>query len=123
LDSRNALLTAGAVGLLGACSIPVAAVLIAITIIGLPIAVITFVMWGLGLYLAKIVVAAFLGRTLFPSQDTSAAIALLSGLVLILVTINVPFIGTPVNILLTLLGFGTLLLTIYRRYSKQRISA
>jgi cytoskeletal protein CcmA (bactofilin family) len=113
LNSRNALLMAGIVGFLVAVAIPVAAIFVGITIIGLPLALVSFGVWMLGLYLAKIVVAAFIGRALLPSEQSSLGIVLLAGLVLVLIAVNLPYVGGLVNLILTLIGFGALLIAAY----------
>src|SRR5262249_14612946 len=100
---------------------PVAAVIIGITLIGLPIALISVAVWALGLYLAKIVLAAFVGRALFPSQGTSIALALIAGLLPILIVVNLPYVGGIANLILSCLGFGALLLAIYQ--SSRRTAA
>ena len=86
-----------------------------LTLIGLPLALVLLVLWCLGLYLAKIVLAAFLGRSILSAPDTPVALALLAGLVLILLSINLPYVGGLVNIILTLVGLGAILLVAYRR--------
>jgi cytoskeletal protein CcmA (bactofilin family) len=115
LQDRLGLLKAGGIGFLAAVATPVAAVLIALTLIGLPIGLALIALWILGLYLAKIVMAVFLGRALLSDSSTPLALALLLGLVLIIVVINLPYIGGLVNFLLTLIGLGTILLVLYQR--------
>ncbi len=122
LDSARALLTAAGIGFLAACATPIAAIIICVTLIGLPIGLTTLALWILGLYLAKIVLAGFLGRALLGGQGEqrpSPALALLAGLVLVLIAVNLPFVGGIINFLLTLLGLGALIMTVYRRQSPQ----
>jgi anti-sigma factor RsiW len=114
LNTRNGLLTAGATGFIAAIVTPVAAVIIGITLIGLPIALISVALWALGLYLAKIVLAVFVGRALLPGEGTSVALALVAGLLPILIVVDLPYVGGIANLILTCLGFGALLLAIYR---------
>ena len=57
LSTGRVLFTLGGIGFLAAVATPVAALILAITLIGIPIALVTLVLWLLGLYLAKIVVA------------------------------------------------------------------
>ena len=122
LDSARALLTAAGIGFLAACATPIAAIIICVTLIGLPIGLTTLALWLLGLYIAKIVLAGFLGRALLGAQGEqrpAPALALLAGLVLVLIAVNLPFVGGIINFLLTLLGLGALIMTVYRRQSPQ----
>lgn len=117
LDSARTLLVAAGIGFLGIVATPVVAIIIACTIIGLPIGLVTLALWGVGLYLAKIVLAGFLGRSLLAGQgeqQPAPALMLLIGLVLVLVAVNLPYVGALVNILLTMFGFGALLLMVYQ---------
>ena len=114
LDNRAALLTAGAIGFVAAVATPVAAIFIGITLIGLPLALVSIALWLLGLYLAKIVVAVFVGRALLGGESASVGMALLTGLVLVFIAVNLPYVGGLVNVLLDLLGFGAFLVAVYQ---------
>ncbi len=117
LDNGVELVRAAGIGFLSAVTTPIAAILAAITLIGLPLGLATLAVWGLGLYLAKIVVAVFLGRTLLREDvqtGSSLAVVLFLGLVIVDVAVNLPYVGAVINVLLTLIGLGMLLLTYYR---------
>lgn len=116
LDNRSALLKTGALGFVAAITVPVAAIVAALTIVGIPIALFTIIIWAFGLYLAKVVLGVFFGRALLSGSDTSVPVALLVGLILITIAIDLPYVGTLINIILTLLGFGALLFAGYRRF-------
>jgi predicted anti-sigma-YlaC factor YlaD len=116
LDTGNALLIATGLGFLGVIVPPIAAIISSITLIGLPLGLITLVAWVVAGYLAKIIIAVFLGRSLLAGRDAQAPplpVMLLAGLVPIFVAINLPFVGGLINFLLVLLGLGALLKTIY----------
>ena len=98
--------TAG-IGFLTVVSIPVAAVLVGFTLIGLPVSFFAFAAWLLGIYLAKILVAAILGSMILGDSD-SLPKTLLAGLAAVLVAVNLPFIGGIINVLLTIVGLGLL---------------
>jgi len=109
-------LKSGGIGFLLVFATPIAALCVAITLIGMPVAFVGFVTWLLGLYLAKIVVANFIGRTLLTSQGDgmgSVALALLVGRVLTFVAINLPYVGGLVHFVLVLVGFGALAMNVY----------
>lgn len=117
LESSRALLTAAGVGFLALVATPIAAVLTLITLIGLPLGLITLAAWAVAGYLAKIVIAGFLGRSLLASQGDSTpttALVLLAGLAPIFVAINLPYVGALINFLLVLPGLGALVITTYQ---------
>lgn len=117
LASARALVTAGGIGLVTVIAAPVAALVLGITLIGLPIALTGAGLLLVGLYLAKIVIAQFVGQSLLRGQGgrvLTIAPQLLTGLVLTCVAVNLPFIGGVLNVLLILLGLGALVLTLYR---------
>ena len=109
-------LKAGGIGFIALVTIPVAFIILAVTIIGLPIALLSLALWGAGIYLSKIVVAEFLGRSIL---KTRSAISLLAGLILVVVAVNLPWIGGLINFLLILLGLGALAVSIYRTRSQE----
>lgn len=103
----DGLKTAG-IGLIAVISLPLVAAVIAITLIGLPFSFVTLVSWVAFLYLAKVVMGLFIGRTLLASTKyrSSDIVTLLVGLLVILVIVNIPAIGGIVSFLLTVLGVG-----------------
>jgi len=105
-------LKAGGVGFVALVATPIAVVITAITVIGLPIALSSLVLWLAALYLGKIVLAEFIGRSLFKNNG---AAPLFGGLVVVIVAVNIPFLGGLINFLLLLLGMGALAVTLYKR--------
>jgi anti-sigma factor RsiW/cytoskeletal protein CcmA (bactofilin family) len=109
LDTGGAVLTAAGVGVVAVCATPVLALVAGVTIIGLPLAVFAVLLWIVLLYLAKVLLALCLGRMVLGStQPAGAGIAasLLVGLTLVLVAVNLPYVGYLLNIFLTITGFG-----------------
>jgi len=102
----DALKTAG-FGLLALIGVPIFAVLLAVTVVGIPLSVIVLAGWGLTIYLAKIIVGAVVGRMML-SEETSLPVILLAGLAAVIVMINIPFIGGVISVALTLVGLGLL---------------
>ena len=94
-------------GLVTLVSVPIIAVLVAFTIVGLPLTFIAIAAWLLGLYLAKIVVGAVVGRMVL-SDSNSLPWILLAGLAIVIVAVNLPFIGGVISFLLTIFGLGLL---------------
>ncbi len=109
LDTGGALLRTAGVGFLILIATPVAAILAGITLIGLPIALVVLALWLLGLYVAKIFVAAAIGLVIMRppnGQTRQFALALLAGLAVVFVTINISYIGGVIHFLVILLGLG-----------------
>jgi len=110
------ILKSGGVGFLLIFATPIAALIIAITLIGLPVAFVLFMTWFVGLYLAKIVLANFIGRTLLSGsvdRMSSVALGLLVGLVITFIAINLPYVGGMIHFVLVLIGFGALAMNVY----------
>ena len=75
---------------------------------GIPLGILAVILWLLGLYFAKIVVAQLIGRKLFASAHgvPHYAATLLAGLVIVFIAINLPWVGWLIGIAITLLGLG-----------------
>lgn len=126
LETAGRVLLTMGVGFLALVALPIAAIIAAITLIGLPIGLLGLVTWLAGLYLAKIFVAAFLGQALMrppAGQMASFALALLVGLVIVLVAINIPYVGRWIHFLAILLGFGVGAIQAYRGWGRAKIAA
>ena len=122
LGDGRALLSAGGLGFVVAVATPLVAVVTGITLVGLPLALTAVAAWLLGLYLAKIVVAQFIGHMVVASgsiKTGGAVVQLAIGLIVVFLAISLPYIGAVVNILLTLLGFGALLMRAYKSWLGQ----
>ena len=103
-------LKAGGVGFLTLVAVPVAAIIVAVTVIGLPIAIVSVVLYLIACYFAKIIVAEFVGRSV---MQASGVVSLLAGIFLVVVSVNLPWIGSLINFVLILLGLGAIALTVY----------
>jgi cytoskeletal protein CcmA (bactofilin family) len=108
LPNAMAVLREGGIGLVTAVTAPVAALLACITIIGLPLGILAFTLGAIALYFSKTVLAQLIGRLLFesPAGPPHYAATLLAGLVIVVVAINLPFVGGILNVVLTLVGLG-----------------
>ncbi len=104
---KESITTAG-LGFLVLITVPIAAIIIAITVVGLPLSFITIMAWLTAWYLAKIVIAHLVGRSVLASRsdDPGLASALFVGLIIVTVAINLPFLGGVINLLATILGLG-----------------
>lgn len=109
--------TTGGIGILTLLGVPVALVLIAVTVIGIPLAILGTLLflgflWAGGVY-GRYVAGVWL-LTLAEHEGRWAA--LLLGLVVVGVIARVPIIGEVVNLLVFLLGVGALARTLVGTY-------
>lgn len=126
-QSGGELLKSVGVGFLILVAVPVGAVLVGITLVGLPIGLMGLAAWLTALYLAKILVAAYVGQQLLARPASAApsvvALPLLVGLVLVLVAINLPFVGKLVHLLTLLLGLGLVYSQVRRLWTAPPLAA
>jgi Putative zinc-finger len=97
--------------------VPVAMVVIGITLVGLPISLMLLAVYLTGIYLAKIWVGAYLGRILLrPSGATKRdwVLGLLVGLLILSVIGFVPYLGGLVRLGVVCLGLGAFATQLYR---------
>ncbi len=110
-----------AIGLLALVATPIIAIIVAVTIIGIPVALVSLLLWLAGLYLAKVVLAQFIGTRLVEASGGTRhfAVAFAAGLALVILLVNLPFIGGLLNALLTICGLGMLVLFLWRAVPQQ----
>jgi cytoskeletal protein CcmA (bactofilin family) len=99
-----------AAGFITLAVLPIAAILIAFTIIGLPLSILTLFYYLTLLYMGKIFVGLFVGEKLFglTGKTVRPAWALTTGLLTILLLGLVPYLGYIVRLLYILFGIGTI---------------
>ena len=122
IDRASEALLAGGVGLVTLVATPIIAVLIALTVIGLPIGIFGLLLWMVGVYIAKVAVAQFVSARIVGVTDKPRhyALTLALGLALVIVVVNLPFVGGLFNFVLTVLGLGVLVLVVWRFYGRDR---
>lgn len=103
------------VGFLVLLVTPILAILLMITVIGIPLGIILSLIYGVSIYLTKIIVAVALGYGIakkfsWPEKHKGVWLVLL-GLVILTLLSNLPFIGFIVKLVTIVLGLGSLLLT------------
>lgn len=99
------------VGFLVAVATPFALVLVAITLLGIPLAVTALLAFLVALYVSGILIAALVGSQVTGARGEgwrSFALALLAGLAILIVATEVPFVGAPLRIIVVLTGLGLL---------------
>jgi hypothetical protein len=91
-------------------SLPVIALLVGLTVVGIPLTVIGIFAWIMMIYFAKIIIAPFVGQLVLSSTDKrdSMPFTLFAGLLVIILVVNLPGIGGFFNFLLTVIGIGVI---------------
>ncbi len=100
----------GAIALIGT---PIALSLCFITVVGIPIAVIGMFLYVTSLLVSIIVVASLVGTSItatlgFEPGDTGFGMSLFVGLVVVLIGMNLPFVGGLLGVLVMVTGLGLL---------------
>lgn len=117
LGTGSDALKVAATGFAVLVGLPILIVVFAITIVGIPLAILGFFVWIVIAYLAKILLALVVGRMLLAdSQETfgNLALVLLAGLGILLVLVNIPVVGGVLNAVFIVLGAGLLMVPMWR---------
>jgi cytoskeletal protein CcmA (bactofilin family) len=97
--------------------VPVAMVLIAITLVGLPASLMLLAFYLTAIYLAKIWVGAFLGQKLLKPTEANKSdwlLGLLVGLLILTIIGFIPYLGGLVRFVVVCLGLGAFAWQLYR---------
>jgi hypothetical protein len=93
------------------CVAPIALLIAALTLVGLPIALIGGALYLTALYLAGIVVAALIGVSLVRPKSEGLrdfGVALLVGVLILTVATHIPVVGVLLRVVVVLVGLGLL---------------
>ena len=104
------------VGLLFLTVVPIAAVIVMCTVLGLPLGLILFVAYFISVYLSRAFVGLAIGRWLFKrsgNESVSPYLGLLVGLLILWLLIAIPFVGALIHLVALLVGLGALVTTRY----------
>jgi cytoskeletal protein CcmA (bactofilin family) len=120
-EVREDTLKSGGIGLGGLIGIPIGLLLVAVTIVGLPLALLGLMAFGLLVFvsvaLAEYAVGAWaLSYTSIDSQWVALAV----GVIGVALLARIPLVGTWINLLVFLFGFGAVLAILYRGYRRRR---
>ena len=93
---------------------PIAAIIVCITIIGLPVGLIALALWGIAIYLAQIPVGLFIGRWIigrFRDVEGKAVMvgALALGLVIIKLLSLIPYLRFFIGLAVIIFGLGAVI--------------
>lgn len=96
------------VGFVVLICLPIALILVAATVIGIPLAVILLIFYLLFLYTGKIFVSLVIGQEILKSRESASIWALILGIVIFTVLFNIPYVGWLIKLLVMILGLGAL---------------
>ena len=98
-------------------AVPLAIIVLAITLVGLPASIMLFMAYLTAIYLAKIWVGAFLGRMLLKPVGATRSdwmLGLLLGLLILTVVRYIPYVGGLVHFGVVCLGLGAFVWQLHR---------
>jgi cytoskeletal protein CcmA (bactofilin family) len=120
-EVREHTLRSGGVGLLGFVGIPIALVLVAITVVGAPLTLLGLMAFGLLVFTAAALAEYAAGAWALSYTDVESRwAALVVGVVGVGILSRIPVVGSLVNLVVFLFGFGAVLALLYRRYRRYR---
>jgi anti-sigma factor RsiW/cytoskeletal protein CcmA (bactofilin family) len=105
---------------------PLACIVLALTVVGIPAALLGLAVWGACLYLGAVVVAALIGRSLVRSRGDSLrefGMALAVGLAVVVLLRNVPVVGAAAGWVIALVGVGLLVTQAHAAWRRSRRAA
>lgn len=107
------------IGLLILMFTPFLAVILLATIVGIPLGLIVFALYGISLYVSGIFVALYTGKKIFAwlKMKQGSYIQLLTGLFILMILTNIPLLGWLIKFIVVILGMGALLITKKTFYS------
>lgn len=95
---------------------PIIAIILLITIIGIPLSFISIALWLIAMYVSKILVGILIGRSFLNSywvkQKDSLILAMIVGIIITYIILAIPFIGWTLSLLATLWGLGGIVLAL-----------
>ncbi|MDJ0853261.1 MAG: zf-HC2 domain-containing protein [Myxococcota bacterium] len=112
LETTGAFFRSLGLGFAVAVLVPIGLAAVAMTLIGVPLALMGAALYLAGLYVSIVLVAFLIGRSVVhPSSDawTAFGMALLVGLVIVVFATHFPYVGGPLRVVTVLTGVGLLL--------------
>ena len=104
--ARDRLLPSVGIGLLLLISIPILAILAMITVIGIPLGIIILIIYGLLLYVSKLVASIYLAGLLKTKYNLEQAWLWFAVLVVLMLAVDIPYIGWIISLAVLALGLG-----------------
>lgn len=101
--------------------VPMAAIMLMFLVIGIPLALIALIVYGLTIYLSKAYMGYYIGRKIFANRkEENALVEGLVGITILYVVSLIPYVGPFVSFLACLCGIGIMLFTVYKNTFKMK---
>lgn len=107
------------IGFVGIIVIPVALILVMITVIGIPLAMILWALYFISIYMARLPVALWLGNKVLKSDERKIMQMLLGLLILGLLAL-IPYAGGWISFVVTLFGLGSIMMWLNKNIGKRK---
>lgn len=118
--SSNQVLRDMGIGLIALLATPVAILMIAFTLIGIPISIVLAMLYAVLVFLSTLVVAYFVAQRLPVLQGGNQALRVGITLLVILFVVEIPFIGGGLSFLIHIFGMGALIMHLKDLYARRR---
>lgn len=106
-------------GFVGLIVIPIAALLVMITVIGIPIGIISLMGYGVLLYLAKLPAALWIGSKILKGENKPLLPMILGIFILMLVSF-IPYLGNLVSFAAMVFGIGSYMINLRNVFQKPK---
>ncbi len=111
--ARDRLLATGGIGLLLLISTPILAILAMITIVGFPLGLIILIVYGILLYISKLVASIYLADVLRIKYNLERPWLWFAVLVVLMLAVDLPYVGWIISVAVLALGLGCGFYTIF----------
>jgi len=105
-------------GFLFLICVPVAAVIIALTLVGIPLAGLTLLCWAILLYLSRVFVGFAMGEWLLgrirAGRAMPSGVSMFAGMLILTLIAKIPYFGLLAQLMICSLALGAFLMTAYR---------
>ena len=113
LDTGSEFFRALGYGFVAIVAAPLFLIVLAFTVVGIPLTIMGFVLFGMGAYFAKILVGGMIGMAIFGEPEEADwggfGVPLAAGLGIVVVSMAIPFLGGIVGFVTLLTGLGMLI--------------
>lgn len=119
-DSSNQVLRDMGIGFVALLATPIAILMIAFTIIGIPVSIVLAMIYAALVFLSTLVVAYFAAQHLPVLQQGHEALRVGLTLLVILFVVEIPFVGAALSFLIRIFGMGVLIMHLRDLYTRRR---
>lgn len=111
-------------GFLFLICLPFAAIIFAITLVGIPLSIFAVVVYIIAIYVSHIFVSLSIGKAVLGAlkkgQEVSLIFSLIIGMIILTILVNIPYIGWIIGLTSILAGIGALLISRIKLFAEMR---